>query len=222
MANKGLIFLGGGGDEKQSYDFDSVFFKGLPKRGKLLYIPVALDRDTSGYEDAYSWFRSVVNLHAKEKDIEVSMLLKQDLLDDIDNYDAVYLGGGNTYKLLSFIKSKSMLKMLTSHNRSGKPIYGGSAGAIVLGKNVSTVEEENEENSGDHLGMNLIQDISFRCHYQEDDRKVVHDSVKKVDGTVIAIEEESGLLFDPNTNHYKVFGKIFVFDKDRSLSYSCS
>jgi hypothetical protein len=47
---KGYIFLSGGGDLKDSFKLDEKFFSLLKPNAKILYIPVALERDQAGYE----------------------------------------------------------------------------------------------------------------------------------------------------------------------------
>ena len=143
---KGYIILSGGGDFKDSFKLDKKFFSFLKLNSRILYIPVALERDKAGYEACRDWFSTVISGHLREKDISFAMLLGDDEISDLSIYDAIYIGGGNTYKLLDYIYQKKIDKKFLDFIEKGGIIYGGSAGAIVLGKDIRTAEEENDKN----------------------------------------------------------------------------
>jgi len=52
--------------------------------------------------------------------------------------ETIYIGGGNTFKLLKELKESGFDKELLKFIKEGKPVYGGSAGALILGKNILT------------------------------------------------------------------------------------
>ena len=87
---KGKLILSGGGDLKISYNLDEEFFSLLKNNAKILYIPIALKRDRIGFEACYDWFSNIIATHAKDKDIDFSMILEHDSIPDLKNYDCVY------------------------------------------------------------------------------------------------------------------------------------
>ena len=129
---KGKLILSGGGDLKISYNLDEEFFSLLKNNAKILYIPIALKRDRIGFEACYDWFSNIIATHAKDKDIDFSMILEHDSIPDLKNYDCVYIGGGNTFKLLDFIINKQLDEKILDYLNSGGIVYGGSAGAIIF------------------------------------------------------------------------------------------
>ena len=105
---KGKIFLSGGGNQEQSFEFDRKFFDLLGNNSKILYIPVALERETIGFEACWDWFSNLISTHTDNKDIDFNMLLEGDPIINLDKYNAIYIGGGNTYKLLNFINNNGL------------------------------------------------------------------------------------------------------------------
>jgi len=49
----------------------------------------------------------------------------------LQKYDTVYIGGGDTFKLLKLIRESGFDEKLLRYYKSGGAIYGGSAGAII-------------------------------------------------------------------------------------------
>ena len=98
---KGVLFLSGGGSEKESYNLDKEFAKLLKK--KLLYIPIALNEIKHPYPECLKWIKKVFrqfNFESIEMWTDLSGHTKQDML----KFDGVYIGGGNTFKLLKQLK----------------------------------------------------------------------------------------------------------------------
>jgi len=82
---------------------DEKYFSLLDDSSKILYIPIALNRTKLGYEACYDWFSKIISEHSKDKDIDFTMLLENDQIPNLNEYNSIYLGGGNTYKLLDYI-----------------------------------------------------------------------------------------------------------------------
>ena len=158
--NKGVIFLSGGGSENQTKELDLEFSKYIDGK-KLMYIPIAINRDAIGFQACYDWITRALLSFEYKKDVPViDMFLDPDLIKkEIHKYDALYIGGGNTYKLLDFIYKNKLERDILDFYTSGKVIYGGSAGAIILGKDIRTVLEENDANYTNTLGLNLVNDF---------------------------------------------------------------
>lgn len=209
---KGKIFLSGGGDLKKSFELDKEFFFYLKDGSKILYIPIALKRDTVGFEACWDWFSSLISIHCEGRDIDFGMLLENDEIPDLSKYDAIYLGGGNTFKLLNFLYKNKLAKNFIDYLKNDKIIYGGSAGAVVLGKDIRTVEEENDFDYEHYEGLDLFNGKSFLCHYEENMDKHIFQVSKKIKTPIVSLKEGDGLIFVDGI--IKKVGKIFVFNED--------
>ena len=130
---KGKLFLAGGGNEKQSFDVDREFAKIVKK---VLYIPIAWNniKKNETYESHLDWFTKCMNQHSK---MEISMLIDLNTPINLKEFDAVYIGGGNTFKLLHKMRESKFDKKLVDFFNSGGIIFGGSAGAILFGNDIN-------------------------------------------------------------------------------------
>lgn len=216
IKNKGIIYLSGGGDAKATIDIDYCFVKNI-SNNEILYIPIAMERDLIGYEACYDWLVNTISRHSEDF-IDISMILNLKECKNIDFFSAVYIGGGNTYKLLKEINDSGFSVILKRYVQNGGIVYGGSAGAIILGKNISTVSEENiKYNYNFNDGLSLIGDYSIICHYQENKNKQIIEYLKKYNNPVLAIPEGAGLMIKDDS--MTVIGKnpITVFKKNGIL-----
>jgi dipeptidase E len=201
MKNKTKIYVSGGGDEKQSFELDELFVKDLINRGgRVLYIPIALERDREGLEKALGWFKGMITLHT-EKGIEIDMWINDRQIKNLDSYSGVYIGGGNTYKLLYILNESSLNKLLLNYLKNGGLLYGGSAGAIILGKSIATVKKEQTTKKHKYEeGLNLFHGISFRCHYEKPQTTAILQTLKKNKiSKALVLQEETGLILSGNT-----------------------
>ena len=214
--NQGTIFLGGGGDTIASFAFDQYFFSLLPLQARILYIPVALRRGMRGYESCFDWFSHLIGEHSQLKNIDFEMMLEDVQIPALDTYDAVYIGGGNTYHLLRYLEASGLRQRLITYVYSGGIVYGGSAGAIVLGKDIRTAEEENDRGSARNEGLNLLGEKSIYCHYTHSVDSNISRIVEKISSSVFALPEDSGIVWK-NERIEKVFGEVFLFDSQGKL-----
>jgi len=209
---KGHVIFSGGGDIKDTFQLDEKFFSMLKSNSRILYIPIALNRDRIGFEACYDWFSNVVSSHAGDKDIDFSMILEDDEIPDLVKYEALYIGGGNTFKLLDYMVRKDLSQKIIKYIEQGGIVYGGSAGAIVMGKDIRTVDEENDKNYKYINGLNLIRGLSLICHYEASLDERITKSANNLNSPIIALPENAGIILGPND--IEIVGEVFIFDKN--------
>lgn len=211
MATK--IFIGGGGDVKIAKKFDSLFFDSLTYNSKVLYIPIAMGTTTNVTERCYDWFTSLVSEHNEDKNIDFELLkdLSQDI--KINDYDAVYIGGGNTYRLLNLIKKNNFHKKLESYLSTKGMYYGGSAGGIILGESLLTVSEESQGKYKDSDGLNLLNGYSVFPHFTVEQIQKVKNISQKFGLNILAIPEDSGVIFE-GVEKFESVGSVLKINKD--------
>jgi dipeptidase E len=189
------LFLSGGGHANKTKKLDRLFEANIPKGMPLLYIPIAMPQKIFTFGQCYDWIKVVF----PKLKIDMWTSLDGRIPDDLRQYGAVYFGGGNTYYLLNHIIETKFGRVLKKYYRSGGIIYGGSAGAIILGKNIQTAgfggdADRNEVGLTEFEGLNLVNGYSVQCHYSTyDDAAIVRHSKKnKID--VIALPDDTGLV----------------------------
>ncbi len=188
------IYLSGGGNEEQSFPLDKFFFKTFPKNGNFLYIPVAL-RGNKLYPTAHLWMKKVLELHNRnDVQFEVADDLAKYKQEDLKKFDAIYIGGGNTWNLMQELRDSGFSQEFVSYVKNGGVVYGGSAGAIVLGKNTDTHDDENKINLKNTTGFNLLGGYSVACHYTNEHSKRFRDWVMSHKSPIVCLPEEAGLI----------------------------
>ena len=84
------------------------------------------------------------------------------------DYACIYIGGGNTYKLLNNLKVSGAFDKIKKYlfDENGI-VYGGSAGAIIFGKDLDScnTDDENEIGLVDNTGFDMLNGYSLLCHY---------------------------------------------------------
>lgn len=192
------IYLSGGGDEKQSFLLDKFFFHTLPKNGRFLYIPIAL-RGHKLYPTAYLWMKNVSKLHERA-DIQFEMVDEPSryTLDTLKEFGGIYIGGGNTWNLINELRGSGFADVLIQYVADGGQVYGGSAGAVIMGKRIDTHDDENKVGLQSVSGFNLLDNFSVACHFKDkqNDRFKAWAMNNKL--PIICLPEETGIIIENN------------------------
>ena len=206
------LFLGGGGSEIDSSLLDAFFAKKVKQKGgRVLYIPEALrgDRD---FAECLEWFRGVFDKFGlKIKMLNSLVGLSQKGLSE---YDAIYIGGGNTYYLLSEMKKTGADAAISGFAASGGLIYGGSAGAIILGEDISTSPDHNKDSS-DFSGLSLLKGFAVWPHYTSSDEPAIAKYLMMHKLKVLALPERSGAYIRDGNLLVLGFEDSFIFGHDK-------
>lgn len=196
MKENSTIYLSGGGNEKQSFPLDNFFFSTLPKNGRFLYIPIAL-RGHKLYPTAHVWMRGVTELHERT-DVQF------DTADDLSKYNpetlkefgGIYIGGGNTWSLMQELKDSGFADILIQYIKDGGQVYGGSAGAIIMGKRIDTHDDENKIGLQNTSGFNLFNNFSVACHFTDEQNERFRAWAIDNNSLIVCLPEETGLVIE--------------------------
>ena len=128
-----------------------------------------------------------------------------ELMDkDFNEYACLYIGGGNTYKLLNDLKISGAFNKIQKYLLEDDGIvYGGSAGAIIFGKDLDScnTDDENEVGLIDNTGFNMVNGYSILCHYTNREEERTELSRKYLielskQKPIYAIPEEDTIYID--------------------------
>ncbi len=181
------IFLAGGGNAEESRPLDEQFVRLLDLAKPLVYIPNAMR--SKPYHACLEWFRSVM---------EPLGVVAIEMWDDLrprrstDEIAGVYIGGGDMVKLFREIRTAGFDGYLREMALKGIPLYGGSAGAIILGEDIRTAPEANQLGETEAVGLRIINGYSIFCHYRAEDLESVMKLSDDLRKRVIAIPEKAG------------------------------
>lgn len=159
------LILNGGGVGNSVSNARKILNESIDCNKKILYIPLAWPDPTySGCLDFMT--NELSDVECAGIDMITS---KEELVEkNFNNYACIYIGGGNTYKLLKDLKdSGAFNKMKDYLLYDNGVVYGGSAGAIIFGKDLDScnTDDENEVNLEDNSGFDMIDGFSLLCHY---------------------------------------------------------
>lgn len=216
------LFLSGGGAD--SIKLDKKFVESLDLSKPLLYIPIAIDTNKHPYSGCVAWLLGTLGpLGVTEIVMWTEEDLKGKTKQDFDQFSGVYIGGGNTYKLLNELKEFGTFAILSSLAKEGVPIYGGSAGAILLTPSVVSASylDENTVGIDDFSALNLTNNIYVWCHYAGSEDGVIREYQQKYNLSVmVALPENTGLVF--NNEEIEVVGEneVSVFRGGSKKNYN--
>jgi dipeptidase E len=188
-----LIVAGGGGAE-ESRPLDEMLVRLIPVGHPLLYLPIALDPQARAYEKCLDWLRSVfVPLGLDQIVMWTDVTGKSDA--ELEPYAAAYIGGGNTFKLLYTLKRTGFAASLGRFIERGGIVYGGSAGAAILGRDIMTTAHMDANDIGLHdtTGLDLLGGYAVWCHYRPSDDAGIATYVAQSTFPVIALSERAGV-----------------------------
>lgn len=188
---KEILFLSGGGSEVDSKQLDDKFVETLRERGGvgIVYIPIAMPPHR--FAGALEWFTPIFQ-NSVDK-IEMWTELKDKTKDDISKLGGVYIGGGDTIRLLQVLQESGFDDVLKAYIKDGGIVYGGSAGAIILGKDIRTAPETEKYHSDNYSGLDVLGEYSVACHFKGEETLHYQNISKRIASPIIALAEQSGV-----------------------------
>lgn len=167
------------------------------KRPKLLFLPTA-SSDSGGYVSV------VENYFGKKLRCKVDSLLlkkekysRKEIEKKILSSDIIYVGGGNTLKMMKIWKKLGVDKILTRARDKGIVLSGLSAGAICWFSKGNSDSRKFKDPSADYIKVNCLGFVNvLLCpHYdKEKEREAsLKKMMKKTSGVAIALDNCSAL-----------------------------
>lgn len=222
------IFLCGGGDGSQTTNAYKKLNEIIDHTKPLLYIPLAMESDK--YSSCYEWITNEL------KDLNISSIeminqASEIITKNLEDYCAIFIGGGNTFKLLNDLKISGAFDKIKSFINNNGIIFGGSAGAIILGKNLKScaLDDDNTVNLEDISGYDVLNGYSILCHYtnrtqekDEESKKYLLNLSKKE--KIVALPEEDTIFINEDNvevignRPYYIFNNNTIIEKNPVIS----
>ena len=219
---KKLMLIGGGDTRKETYStkaIDEEIVKMTSKeKPNFLFIGLA-----NSYADSY--YDCMKNIY-KGLGCTTVYLKKNNIIHNpnivkkkIKEADIIYIGGGDTIKLLDNIKEYKIDVLLKEAYEEGTVLAGMSAGAILLSKDGFSDSKIIRNESDKHVfvdGLNFIN-ISFCPHYNELKKKELTEELNKNNKEIYCLENCTALkIIDNNIDIVKSNkdSKVYVVTKN--------
>ena len=221
-----LILCGGGyGDQnKISYELlNEIIDNSKP----ILYIPLAMDEKDHPYDGCLEWITGELS-NLDIKGIKMVRTFEELYSKNYNDYSALYIGGGNTYKLLKGLKESKSFDKIKEYLENDGIVLGASAGSVIFSKDIEVIKpmDPNDVNLKDKKGFNILDNVSIFPHYINYKKRYTEEENKQriekytnylleysKKEQVIAIPEEDALYI--NDDNVEIIGSrnYYVFDK---------
>ena len=217
------LILNGGGSGKQTAITNRLLDEIIDNSKPILYVPLAMDKER--YPKCLEWIKGELS-SVKCSGIDIAVSGEYIAKKNLSKYAAIFIGGGNTYKLLKELKDSGAFLNIKRYLKSGGVVIGGSAGSIIFGASIDSCAymDPNDVGLQDLSGFNMIGGMSFAAHYTNQSKEkteaakefLLDYSKKKL---VIALPEEDSLYIDNGV--MKVIGgrNYYVFNKGRQIEF---
>lgn len=220
------FILSGGGDPDQSKVVDE-FFVSLLSRKKILYLPQAVAPHYWDYEKTYEWIKN----HDVFDNLEITMWKDEELqnksFSDLDEFDAIYIMGGNTFTLLDKLSKYNFINILYQFLDSGRLLFGLSAGSILMGKSILVAQigpdkqaDTNDVGLTDFQGLDLLKGKTAYTHYGPAEDKQLFEYSKKYNAEIIGIPEESGIYVEGDKVTVLGTKSVVIIKDEQKVQYN--
>lgn len=225
------LILCGGGSGEQNYYANKKLNEIIDHNKPLLYIPLAMDESEHPYDSCYEW----INMELSKIELSgIDMVRSFEELahKDYSNYCALFIGGGNTYKLLKGIKESGAFYKIKEFIDNDGVVIGGSAGAVIFGYDIDIISimDPNDVGMKDTKGFNVMNGLSIFPHYTNKKSKLSEEenlerlsnftnainNFSLIKGDVVAIPEEDAIFV--NDSGLEVLGnRPFYYFKNAQM-----
>ena len=200
--NKYIVAIGGGGfTHKSDRSLDDFLFKIIDKKKlNFGFLATASLDDAEKIKLFYKRFRKSNHLLS-----HFNLYTSKDGFKDwMQTKDIVYVGGGNTYRMIQFWKQNKLLKIFENAYERGVVLCGVSAGAICWFESI--LSNSKNRNLEETKGLGFIKNSCTPHTSSEPERLDIFKKKIKVGSLQpgFAIDDGVGLLF-VNGKFEKVF-----------------
>jgi dipeptidase E len=176
-----------------------------PEETKVCFIP------TASYEhhpEGDAWYVKADKQRLSElgfkiiTEVDLRKENKKSLDNKLKDFDVIFVGGGNTFYLLKYVRESGFNEAL-KHFLKRRGVYiGASAGSIVVGPDILTAKwgpygDENTVELKNLSGIGLV-DFIVVPHYTIDQKQTIEGNVikEKISSPIIAITDKQAVLVE--------------------------
>lgn len=197
------VFLCGGGAGMQTMEANKRLNEVIDHSKPCLYIPLAMEQEM--YNSCHEWIKGELK-NVDIPYIEMVRSAEELTTKNLNDYSVIFIGGGNTFKLLSELKESGAFQKIKEYLENDGVAFGGSAGAIIFGEDLEAcqLDDANEVNLKETNGFDVLNGISLLCHYtnrtaEKDERSKQYLLEISKHRKVVALPEEVTLFVNEDS-----------------------
>lgn len=139
--------------------------------------------------------KELLDLGIPDKNIKNLNLDKPASFKEVENFDVIYVCGGNTFYLLKRVRETGFDKVIIEFAKTDKLYLGVSAGSILVCPNIEIASpfDDNAVNLTGLTGLNLI-DVIVSPHYCVEEKSIIDEFRKRSQYKVIPLTNKQALL----------------------------
>lgn len=201
VANGALLIIGGHGYPNGMWERVIEYAGGTDAN----YVCFAQSASSTGAEKLRNKGCKNVAVHVVKTGLDgIGQANDTQLLEDLKNADAVYFGGGRTYKFMDAYLNTEAHQLMNQVLERGGIILGGSAGAQIQGDFLVRGDPRTNNTlwmEGSEVGLSFIKGVIIDVHYRERGRENIFPKllVNYPQMLGIAIDETTAIWVEGTT-----------------------
>lgn len=222
--NKKIVAIGGGENGRTGYPYETaeideaIVSLSNKNNPKLLFIGTASGDSLGYYECIKRMFGDNLNCQTDNLRLIEENYTKEEIAEKIMGADIIYVGGGNTRKMLNKWKEKEVDKLLRLAHEKGIILSGLSAGSVCWFKYCTSDSDIMDGISSDYIlleGLGIINALHCPHFDVEEGRKeTLKNLLFKVEEPIVAIAIDNCAAIEIVDNKYRI-----ITSKDTAKAY---
>ncbi|MBI4226019.1 Type 1 glutamine amidotransferase-like domain-containing protein [Candidatus Roizmanbacteria bacterium] len=189
-----------------------------PKKSVVYFIATAADpQKDRGFVEADRKKLRKIGLIIKELDLKREN--KNTLYKKLSACDVIYIGGGNTFYLLNWIRKSGFNEIIYDLLNKGKTYVGASAGSYIVCPTIEQAtwkhQDRNRWGVKDLKALNLVPFL-ISAHFEEKYRHIIEKAVKTAKYPIIALNDNQVVLVEGEKWRIAGKGKKVTFNFDKT------
>ena len=150
------------------------------------------------------------------KDLDLREESEESLMNKLENFDVIFVEGGNTFYLLKYVRKSGFDKVIRPFLDKGGIYVGVSAGSIIACKDISPAGwakewDENIVGLEDLRGLGLV-DFIIMPHYVPEHEAIIKKNKDKVPYPIIALTDLQAILVNNGNIQFVGPGEFKEFE----------
>lgn len=187
---RGNVYLGGGGSET---DEAQLWTQAFPVGVTVAIWPFA-QTSVEKRRGAINWMSAALN--AMGHHTIQAWETPEASSGALDHVDVVAIPGGNAFLLLHELRSSGLMDTLRDHIDAGGSVYGGSAGAVLAGRDIgiAAIADTNDTKLESFRALDYLNGLDVLPHYEDDGEATARAHARNTGRPVLCIPETSGVI----------------------------